>query len=113
MKISFKNQAIEKVNSTACRVLEYTINNELLDMAIATISGRHPVERRIVNHQCDELVYVFEGEGKIILNHEEHNLSSGDVVLIEAGEIYFWEGNMKLFISCRPAWSPEQHQVVD
>lgn len=113
MKISFKHQASEKANSTTCSVTEHALNHEMLDVAIATITGRYPDERRIVNQQCDELAYLFEGKGKIVINHEEHKLSAGDVVLIEAGEKYFWEGNMKLFLSCRPAWNTDQHQVVD
>jgi mannose-6-phosphate isomerase-like protein (cupin superfamily) len=113
MKISFKYQAVEKKNSAACSVTEYALNNAMLDAAIATIAGRYPDECRVVNQQCDELAYIFEGEGKIVINQEEHQLSAGDVVLIEAGEKYFWEGNMKLFLSCRPAWNKEQHKIVD
>jgi len=48
-----------------------------------------------------------------VVNHEEHPLDTGDAVIIEAGEKYYWEGNMKLFISCRPAWNKDQHQLVD
>jgi mannose-6-phosphate isomerase-like protein (cupin superfamily) len=113
MKISFKHQAMEKANSAACSVIEYDLNNEMIDAAIASIDGRYPDQCRVVNQQCDELAYVFEGEGKIVVNHEEYQLSAGDVVLIEAGEKYFWEGNMKLFLSCSPAWKKDQHQIVD
>jgi mannose-6-phosphate isomerase-like protein (cupin superfamily) len=113
MKISFKHQAVEKANSAACTVTEHDLNNAMLDAAIATIAGRYPDERQVVNQQCDELAYIFEGEGKIVINHEEHKLSAGDVVLIEAGEKYFWEGNMRLFLSCRPAWKKDQHKIVD
>lgn len=113
MKISFKHQTIEKTNSAACSVTEYSLNNPMLDAAIATITGRYPDERRVVNQQCDELAYVFEGEGKVVINNAEHHISAGDVILIEAGEKYFWEGNMKLFLSCRPAWNKEQHKIVD
>ena len=113
MKICFKDQAIEKNNSSTCSVTEYGLDHKMLDIAIATVSGRYPEERRVVNHECDELAYVFEGEGKLVLNHQEYKLSAGDVVLIEAGEKYFWQGKMKLFLSCRPAWTKEQHQMTD
>ena len=113
MKISLRNQAIEKTNSPTCAVTEYPLNNEMLDMAIATVSGRYPNERQVVNKQCTELAYVFEGKGKIVVNTKEHHLNTGDAVLIEAGEKYYWEGQMKLFLSCRPAWNKEQHQIVD
>jgi mannose-6-phosphate isomerase-like protein (cupin superfamily) len=112
MEIVFKHQSINKTNNAACSVTEYPLNNQMLDFAIAAINGRYPDEHRVVNQECDELAYVFDGEGKIVINRKEHLLSKGDVVLIEAGEKYYWEGNMKLFLSCRPAWKNDQHKIV-
>ncbi len=113
MKISLKHQATEHSNAASCKVTEYHLNDPMLDCAVAKISGRYPETRRVVNLECNELAYVFQGEGKVIVNHTEYKLSAGDAVLIEAGEKYYWEGNMQLFISCRPAWNQEQHQLVD
>lgn len=113
MKLSLKHQAFEKANSSVCKVIEHRLNHEQLDMAIAKITGRYPDERRVVNRQCAEIAYVFEGNGKIVVNDEEHHLNAGDVVLIEAGDKFYWEGNMQLFLSCRPAWNKDQHQLVD
>ena len=75
--------------------------------------GRYPSERRVVNHECTELGFVVEGAGKIVINGQEHSLKAGDTVVIDAGEKYYWEGNMKIFLSCRPAWHVGQHEVVD
>ncbi|HHF0524074.1 TPA: cupin domain-containing protein [Legionella anisa] len=113
MKISLKHQTTEHSNAASCHVTEYPLNDPMIDCAIAKISGRYPEVRRVVNLECNELAYVFQGEGKVVVNHTEHKLSTGDAVLIEAGEKYYWEGNLQLFISCRPAWSKEQHQLVD
>lgn len=113
MKLSLKHQAVEKANSASCTVIEHSLHNELLDIAIAKIAGRYPDKRRVVNQQCAELAYVFEGQGKIVVNDEEHVLNAGDAILIEAGEKYYWEGNMQLFLSCRPAWNINQHKIVD
>jgi len=33
--------------------------------------------------------------------------------LLDAGEKYYWEGDLHLFISCSPAFTKEQHQLVD
>lgn len=48
-----------------CSVIDYPINDDRLDMAIATISGRYPDNRRVVNQECKELAYVQSGEGKM------------------------------------------------
>src|SRR5438046_2228431 len=112
MKICLKHQTTEKQSGVTCTVTEHPLNDEFLDMAIANITGRYPDERRVVNMQCAELAYVCDGGGKIVVNNQEHLLNAGDVVLIEKGEKYYWEGTMKLFLSCRPAWNKEQHQMV-
>ncbi|EHL32109.1 cupin domain-containing protein, partial [Legionella drancourtii] len=66
-----------------------------------------------MNKKCKELVYVQNGTGKVVVNNIEYLLNVGDVVLIEAGEKFYWEGNLTLSISCNPAFNIEQHQIVD
>lgn len=113
MKKVLKCDSTEKVNNEACVITEYQLNHPNLDMALAKISGRYPTEGRVVNNESDELAYVLQGNGRIVINHEEHSLSEGDVVVIDAGEKYFWDGNMRVFMTCQPAWSQEQHELVD
>ena len=36
-----------------------------------------------------------------------------DLVLIDKGENYYWEGNMDLFVPCTPAWNPKQHKIIE
>jgi mannose-6-phosphate isomerase-like protein (cupin superfamily) len=113
MKVSLKHQAIEKKHSDQCMVVEHPLNHDALNVAIAHIDGRYPVERRAVNQECNELGYVIEGQGKVVVEGKEQLLNVGDVVVIEAGEKYYWQGKMKLFISCNPNWYKEQHHFVD
>lgn len=113
MKIIHKHQALKKSNDSSCSVTEYPLNDEELDIALATIRGRYPAQGRVVNRQCKELAHVQSGEGKIVINGEEIALNPGDSLIIEAGEVYYWEGNLELILSCRPAWTLAQHQQVD
>jgi len=112
MKIVLKDQTIKKMVGS-CSVIEYPLNHEMLDIAIATIVGRYPDTGRVVNQKCSELGYVQQGMGRIVVNGNEFSLTAGDTVIIEAGEAYYWEGNMQLILSCRPAWTASQHQSVD
>lgn len=114
MKITFKHQTIERKNSEVCVVTEHPMDDGTIDFAIAKISGRYPVApQRAINLTCKEIVYVHQGNGKVVVNDKEYLLNAGDLVLIEAGEKFYWEGNMDLFISCRPAFTIDQHQIVD
>ena len=44
---------------------------------------------------------------------KEVELQEGDMILIEPGERYFWDGNLTMFVPCTPAWYPGQHKKVE
>jgi mannose-6-phosphate isomerase-like protein (cupin superfamily) len=113
MQISFKRQAIESKNSESCIVTKSLIEDETMDFVSVKINGRYPTAKRATNKKCKEIIYVNEGGGKVVVDGKEHLINAGDVILLEAGEKFYWEGNMSLFISCRPAWTQEQHIVID
>ena len=68
---------------------------------------------RVINLKCKELAYIIKGSGRLVVEDKETKLNEGDLVLIEAGEKFFWEGNMRMFMPCTPAWYPEQHKEVE
>ena len=113
MKISYKNQSYERKNREICVVTEYPRIDNDLDFAIVNISGRYPDNKHAMNSECNEIVYVQNGAGKVVINNIEYLLNMGDVVLVEAGEKFYWEGTMTLCISCTQAFDIKQHQIVD
>jgi mannose-6-phosphate isomerase-like protein (cupin superfamily) len=114
MKIIFKHQTIERRNSETCVITEYPMNEEMIDFAIVKVKGRYPeTPRQAINLKCKEIVYIHTGSGKVVVESQEYSLNAGDLILIEAGEKFYWDGNMDLFISCRPAFKVVQHQIVD
>ena len=112
MKTVHKNQTEKFKNSDACTAIEYPLKDNDINGAIIKLSGRYPNEGRVVNLKCKELAYIIEGSGKVVVEEKEVKLEEGDLVLIEPGEKYFWEGNLKMFVPCTPAWYPEQHKEV-
>lgn len=112
MKIISKEQSILRQNSEVCLVTEYEIGDSDIDFATITLTGRYPAEGRVTNTQSKEIVYIHEGQGNIEVDGTNYPLKAGDVLLIEAGEKFYWNGNMILYISCYPAFTVEQHQRV-
>ncbi len=112
MKTVHKNQTEKFKNSDSCIAIEYPLKDNDINGAVIELSGRYPDEGRVVNLKCKELAYIIEGSGKLVVEEKEVKLEEGDLVLIEPGEKYFWEGNLKMFIPCTPAWYPEQHKEV-
>ena len=113
MEIIYKKQIISRNNNEFCQVTEFPLIDNEINFAIVKLSGRYPDKNFATNIKCKEMVYVHLGNGKVVINDHEYLLNSGDLVLIEAGETFYWEGNMELHISCTPAFTIEQHQLTD
>jgi len=108
-----KRQAKEVKIGSTCSAIEYEIGDEDINGAVIKLRGRSPESGSVVNTKCKEMAYVMEGAGKIEIEGEKVLLNPEDMVIIEAGEKYFWDGSMTLFVSCTPAWTAEQSQRVN
>lgn len=95
------------------KTYEYHIEDKDINYCIAKICGRFPTEKWAVNRKCKEMAHILNGEGILVVEGKRFAVKKDDVVLIDINEKYYWEGNLKLGISCSPAWYPEQHEVVD
>ena len=113
MKICKKEQSIERRNGNYCTVTELPIETPSLNMATAEISGRYPESGHAINHKVSEMVYIQEGSGSITVNDQLTAFKNGDVVLVEPGDKFFWNGKFKGIISCSPAFTIEQHEVIE
>lgn len=113
MKITRKKETKEFKNSEACTAIEYPMDDKDINGAVIELNGRYPGEGRTMNEKCKEMAYVIKGSGRVVVEGKEIQLREGDLVLIEPGERFFWEGAMTLFMPCTPAWSPEQHKQVE
>lgn len=108
-----QNETIEHKNSKHCVVSEFPMADHDINFAIVNLSARYPDVGLAKNTICKELVYVEEGSGKIVVEGVEYPLEKGDTILIQNNEKYYWEGDLKLHISCTPAFMPEQHVYLD
>ena len=114
MKIIRKDEAIVGTNSDKCKTIEYSFGDKDIDIGVATITGRYPESGYCVNLVSKELVYILEGSGKLYFEDQTIDFSESDAILIENNKKYYWETNYcKVSMTCTPAWSPEQHKVVE
>lgn len=114
MKVIKYNNALKGKNSYKCKTLEYSFMDKDIDLGIATISGRYPDKGYGVNLISKELIYVIEGSGTLNFENEKIEFSEGDSILIEPNEKYYYDTEYcKISMSCTPAWSMEQHKLVE
>ena len=113
MKIVTKSQRQEFKNGNNCVVYEYPMGDPAINGAIIKLTGRYPDKGESMNKICKAMAYVIEGEGIVSIDGTETKLQKGDLVLINPGEKYFWQGNMDLFMPCVPAWTPNQYKTFE
>ena len=115
MKIIRKEDAEIFKNSDTSSLLEYSIklNEKNIDFCINNITGRYPEKGYCSNEECQELCYIFEGNGNVNKKDEKISFKQGDVIFIDKKEIYYWEGNCKIIMICTPAWNKEQCKLYD
>ncbi|MFA5068196.1 MAG: cupin domain-containing protein [Candidatus Izemoplasmatales bacterium] len=112
MKIVKKDQRKEFKNSDCCLAYEYPMDDSDINGAAIKLSGRYPDKGWAVNEICKEMGYIISGSGKLVVEDKEYELTAGDLVLINPGEKFYWQGNMEIFMPCAPAWSPDQYKTV-
>jgi mannose-6-phosphate isomerase-like protein (cupin superfamily) len=112
MKVINREQARKYTNANISS-FEFDLGTKEIDGAIVNFEGRFPENGKAVNKECREFAYVVEGKGRIIIEGNPFEIKNDDLVIIDKGERYYWEGDFKLFVYCTPAWSPEQHKQVD
>ena len=114
MEIIKYDNALKGKNSDKCKTLEYSFNDKEIDLGIATINGRYPNKGYGVNLVSKELIYVIEGKGPLNFENEKIEFSKGDSILIETNEKYYYDTDYCVIsMTCTPAWSPEQHKLIN
>ena len=113
MKLVLKENAVMHKNTLNSVSAEYEMGDKDINIAVVEINGRYPDKGWVKNTVCKELIYIVDGSGVLTINDKEVLLKSGDAILIEPNEKYFFEGNLKVVPACYPAWSIQQVEIIE
>ena len=111
MKFIQSSEAVLYKNSDVCDAITYQLHEKKISIALIKLRGRYPSKGHATNRICNELVYVIRGKGKLGIGKRVVFFAKGDVIIIEKGEKYYWEGKCSLLMPCYPAFSAAQHKI--
>jgi mannose-6-phosphate isomerase-like protein (cupin superfamily) len=111
--ISRQSFARKVVVSKTMTAYEYPTQDPILNGAVVELTGRYPRKGRVVNEKVTELCFVLKGKGELIIEGEEIEFNEGDQLLIKPGQRYYWNAVATAYMSCTPAWYPDQHKEVE
>lgn len=90
--------------------------NDTMNDAEITITGRYPAEGYAVNDISSALVSIESGSGIVtVKDSEPQTLETGDRILINSGESYFFKamGKLEIRYIATPAWTVEQSRIIE
>lgn len=64
------------------------------------------------HEEMEEIYYVVEGEGKMVLDEEEMDLEEGDLIYIPSEVQHRAWGGFKVLVISKPPWSERDHHLV-
>ena len=112
-KFTFKNA--KKVDLKTKIIYKYPSLSKLLELNYMVVNGRHPENKDeyVVEHDCQFIVYVTKGSGKIYAGDEIFNVETGDVVHVPAENKFAAEGKIFEYVTIdTPAWYTEQAEII-
>lgn len=98
--------------SRSTTIFEYLMEEKDVSGAVTEIHGRYPEKGFAQNTLCKELVFVISGEGEIITEEDILSFDTGDTILIDKNEKYYWLGNFSIFMATTPKFSAAQHKII-
>ncbi len=110
--IIIQSSETNKVQASPTTALwEFPINEDAISGAIAEIKDRYPEKGFAVNKKSKELAFVLSGSGYAITPIIKRPISVGDLIFLDKGESFAWEGALTLFMANTPKFDPKQHII--
>jgi len=69
-------------------------------------------ETSIIEHKCNFVYYVLEGNGHFFVEDKKHDCKTGDLITIPPGTKFTYRGKLKMLLVTTPPFYPEQEETV-
>ncbi|MBI4065188.1 hypothetical protein HY409_02370 [Candidatus Gottesmanbacteria bacterium] len=112
MRIVKKSETNKIIPSAGTTIHEYSIDEPSLSGAAIEVNGRYPEYGFAVNEVSKELAFVISGSGYVITTKSKHALEVGDLLFLDKGEQFAWQGNVTIFTVTTPKFDPKQHVIT-
>ena len=90
----FTFEDTKKIDLGTKVIYKYPALSRLLELSHMVVNGRHPENKNevIIEHDCQFIIYVTKGNGKIYAGGEVFEVKVGDTVYIPAENKFAAEG---------------------
>jgi len=109
-----KLESAEIFCKSTAKIYEYDLPDKDINWCLCDVDGRFPEKGWALNKVCKEMVFIIEGNGKLVVEGRgEVTFKKNDLVFVEPNVKYYWMAKARFGIACSPAWYPEQHETFE
>ena len=111
-RYSFKET--NKIDLGTKLIFKYPTPTKLFDIAKMVVNGRHPIDKNsfILEHDCQFVIYVTQGTGKVYAGEDIFDVTTGDVVFVPTDNKFAVEGKLEYITIDVPAFYLEQSEEI-
>jgi mannose-6-phosphate isomerase-like protein (cupin superfamily) len=97
------------------RIYAYPLQTKMMSVAYMVVKGRNPTKKNtfLLEHDCQFIIYVTKGKGRIYTSNELFEVTVGDVVYIPTDNKFAVEGDMEYVTVDTPGYYPEQSTEIE
>lgn len=81
-----------------------------MSAAIINVEGKHPKMKSV---NSDRLYFILQGKGVFIINDQETNVKTQDVIIVPKNTPYSYSGTMQCFLVHSPAFDRKKEVRYD
>ena len=111
----YTSEDTNKIDLGTKVIFKYPTPTKLMDIARMVVKGRHPQQKTkfLLEHNCNFVIHVIKGRGKIFAGEEIFNVEVGDVVFVPKENKFAAEGVMEYITVDSPAFYMEQSVEIE
>lgn len=91
---------------------KYTVADITKSTGVCHIETETGHSTTIIEHKCDFIYYILDGDGIFLIDDLKENCEQGDLIIIPAGTKFKYIGKLKMLLITTPAFYPEQEETL-
>lgn len=103
-RVVFRHKKSGVIEKHGVRMRIYTTKEDCPNAAILYQETETGHAEEFVHDKSDFLYYILEGSGTWVVEDREVDVRAGDVVVVPAGNRFWFRGNLKQICITAPAW---------
>lgn len=108
----FKSENAEIIDKHGVRIKIYTSKNDSKNAAVLYQETDKGHSEEFLHEKSDFIYYILEGSGTWVIEDKEFEVKTGDVIIVPAGERFWFHGTLKQICITAPAWEEKyEHHI--